>query len=106
MNRVHSSLLWDAVRVMVRLLQEADTLIGEAAFVWHNHRRAAKRSGARHPVHPRATEPGSALPRADQAHAGDPGLCGSGSDAKKANGKYPTHDGRPLASQPPHSVAR
>jgi len=40
-----SSLLWDAVRVMVRLLKAADALVG--AFVWRNHRRAAKkRAGA------------------------------------------------------------
>jgi IS5 family transposase len=37
-----SSLLWDAVRVMTRLLQEADTLTGEA-LVWRNHQRAAKK---------------------------------------------------------------
>jgi IS5 family transposase len=40
-----SSLLWDAVRVMVRLLKAADALVG--ALVWRNHRRAAKkRAGA------------------------------------------------------------
>jgi transposase, IS5 family len=38
-----SSLLWDAVRVMVRLLQEADTLIGGTGRGWHNHCRAAKK---------------------------------------------------------------
>ena len=37
-----SSLLWDAVRVMTRLLREADALIG-ARFVWRDHRRAAKK---------------------------------------------------------------
>jgi IS5 family transposase len=37
-----SSLLWDAVRVMVRLLNKADTLIG-GSLVWRNHRRAAKK---------------------------------------------------------------
>src|SRR5271165_2364132 len=36
-----SSLLWDAVRVMVRLLKGADALVG--ALVWRNHRRAAKK---------------------------------------------------------------
>ena len=36
-----SSLLWDAVRVMVRLLQHADVL-GSAIPTWHDHRRAAK----------------------------------------------------------------
>jgi len=37
-----SSLLWDAVRVMTRLLNEAETLSG-GACVWHNHQRAAKK---------------------------------------------------------------
>jgi len=37
-----SSLLWDAVRVMVRLLRVADTLIGHR-LVWRDHRRAAKK---------------------------------------------------------------
>jgi len=36
-----SSLLWDAVRVMVRLLETADALLG--GLVWRNHRRAAKK---------------------------------------------------------------
>jgi IS5 family transposase len=36
-----SSLLWDAVRVMARLLKAADALIG--GLVWRNHRRAAKK---------------------------------------------------------------
>jgi len=38
-----SSLLWDAVRVMVRLLQAADALIGGAVVTWRDHRRAAKK---------------------------------------------------------------
>ena len=39
-----SSLLWDAVRVMARLLEEADTLAGGfCKIVWHDHRRAAKK---------------------------------------------------------------
>ena len=37
-----SSLLWDAVRVMTRLLNEADALSG-GTVVWRNHRRAAKK---------------------------------------------------------------
>jgi IS5 family transposase len=36
-----SSLLWDAVRVMVRLLQQADAL--GSAIQWHDHGRAAKK---------------------------------------------------------------
>lgn len=39
-----SSLLWDAVRVMARLLEEADTLAGGfCKIAWHDHRRAAKK---------------------------------------------------------------
>ena len=38
-----SSLLWDAVRLMVRLLQEADTLVGSTERSWRNHCRAAKK---------------------------------------------------------------
>ena len=36
-----SSLLWDAVRVMARLLKEADALVG--GFAWRDHQRAAKK---------------------------------------------------------------
>ena len=36
-----SSLLWDAVRVMVRLLQQADGL--GSSIPWHDHCRAAKK---------------------------------------------------------------
>ena len=36
-----SSLLWDAVRVLARLLQTADALVG--GLEWRNHRRAAKK---------------------------------------------------------------
>jgi IS5 family transposase len=38
-----SSLLWDAVRVMVRLLERADALCAGAAPAWRNHRRLAKK---------------------------------------------------------------
>jgi len=38
-----SSLLWDAVRVMVRLLQEAQAWLGGARCWWRDHRRAAKK---------------------------------------------------------------
>jgi IS5 family transposase len=37
-----SSLLWDAVRVMARLLKQADTLAG-GNLVWRDHQRAAKK---------------------------------------------------------------
>ena len=38
-----SSLLWDAVRVMVRLLKQATELSGGSGLSWCNHRRAAKK---------------------------------------------------------------
>jgi IS5 family transposase len=38
-----SSLLWDGVRVMVRLLKRADVLAGGAGLEWSNHGRAAKK---------------------------------------------------------------
>jgi IS5 family transposase len=36
-------LLWDAVRVMVRLLEQASALPGAPAIAWCNHRRLAKK---------------------------------------------------------------
>lgn len=42
-----SSLLWDAVRVMVRLLKQADALVGNAGPAWRDHRRAAKKRARR-----------------------------------------------------------
>ena len=42
-----SSLLWDAVRVMVRLLKEADALAGGTGLAWRDHRRAAKKRARR-----------------------------------------------------------
>jgi transposase, IS5 family len=38
-----SSLLWDAVRVMVRLLKAAQAWLGGAGPLWRDHRRAAKK---------------------------------------------------------------
>jgi hypothetical protein len=38
-----SSLLWDAVRFMVRLLKQANALVGDADLAWHDHCRAAKK---------------------------------------------------------------
>jgi IS5 family transposase len=38
-----SSLLWDAVRVMARMLKAAETLAGGAKIAWRDRRRAAKR---------------------------------------------------------------
>ena len=38
-----SSLLWDAVRVMVRLLKQAGAWVGGAGLAWRDHCRAAKK---------------------------------------------------------------
>jgi transposase, IS5 family len=38
-----SSLLWDGVRVMVRLLKQAQRWMGDLARAWRDHRRAAKK---------------------------------------------------------------
>lgn len=38
-----SSLLWDAVRTQVRLMEQAQELAGEVRLDWHNHRRVAKK---------------------------------------------------------------
>jgi transposase, IS5 family len=38
-----TSLLWDSVRVMVRLLKQAQAWMGEGARAWRDHRRAAKK---------------------------------------------------------------
>jgi IS5 family transposase len=38
-----SSLLWDAVRVMARMLKAAERLAGKGAIAWRDRRRAAKR---------------------------------------------------------------
>jgi transposase, IS5 family len=38
-----SSLLWDAVRVMVRLLKAAEAWVGGDGSLWRDHRRAAKK---------------------------------------------------------------
>jgi IS5 family transposase len=38
-----SSLLWDAVRIMVRLLKRADALVGGAGLAWRDRCRAAKK---------------------------------------------------------------
>ena len=61
-----SSLLWDAVRVMVRLLKEADAWLGRAALGVARSSPRGQEARPGHPVHPRPTQAGSALPRADQ----------------------------------------
>ena len=43
MHEPSDSLLWDAVRVMVRLLREAQAWVGGSALAWRDHRRATKK---------------------------------------------------------------
>ena len=38
-----STLLWDGVRTLIRLLEQADRLAGTVKLPWHNHRRVAKK---------------------------------------------------------------
>lgn len=38
-----STLLWDGVRTLVRLLEQAQELAGAVKLCWHNHRRVAKK---------------------------------------------------------------
>ena len=69
-----SSLLWDAVRVMVRLLREAERLAGRARLWWRDHRRAAKKR-ARDIQFTRGRPRRVPLYRElIRAHAGHPGL--------------------------------
>jgi IS5 family transposase len=69
------SLLWDAVRVMVRLLQQANAWLGRAALgvarSSSRRRRSALGTSSSREVDPG----GSAVSRADQSHAGHLGLC-------------------------------
>ena len=38
-----STLLWDSLRVLVRLLKRAEELIGARVLEWHNHSRVGKK---------------------------------------------------------------
>ena len=91
-----SSLLWDAVRVMVRLLQEAKGWWAGRGSAWRDHRRAAKKRARRHPVHPRSTQTGAAVPRADQDHPGHLGLSAPSGGAAGHDSRL---GGRALAGQ-------
>ena len=80
MSRAREPSLGSSVSVVATLSKEATP--DPAASPWRSSAR--RRSGARHRVHPRSTEPGPALPCADQADPSDPGLCRSGRDAAMA----------------------
>lgn len=73
-----SSLLWDAVRVMVRLLTQADALQGVAPVLWRNHRRLAKKR-ALAIQYCRGKEQKTKLYREpDRSHPRHPGLAPAG----------------------------
>ena len=54
-----SALLWDAMRVMLRLLRQAAALPGAPAMRWHDRRRMAKKLRHRDPVQPRQRPTGA-----------------------------------------------
>jgi hypothetical protein len=91
-----SSLLWDAVRVMVE--SAAHRACGGRRAWALVARSSAGSEEARpgDPVHPRATQTGSAVPRADQPHSGNFGLSASGGGAA---GHPERSGGRALAGQ-------
>ena len=94
-----SSLLWDAVRVMVRLLKEADGVGWPGGAVVARSPAGGEEARPGDPVHPRPTQAGSAVPRADQNHAGHLGLSAAGGGA--AGRRRPTgrsRSGRPRSS--------
>ena len=62
-----SSLLWDAVRVMVRLLREADSCLAASDSVARSPPRGEE-TGPRHPVYAWSAQTRSALSRTDQNH--------------------------------------
>jgi len=65
-----STLLWDAVRVMTRLLRRAQTLPGAPAVGWRDRRRLAKKRARANRVQPRVGQQAPALWRADRRRSG------------------------------------
>ena len=91
-----SSLLWDAVRVMVRLLKQAQAWMGDIARAWRDHRRAANKRW-------RAIESPAlrlnALEAGEQIAHGSPYTnCPTANMASQANAIPPAHQNimRPL----------
>ena len=72
-----SNLLWDAVRVMVRLLREADGLLGGVPRLARSPPRG-KEASPRHPIYSRPPQTGPALSRVDQNHLRDLSQFASG----------------------------
>jgi transposase, IS5 family len=93
-----SSLLWDAVRVMVRLLEAAAVRLGGDGPLWRDHRRAAKKRWRVIEFPPRPAQTGAALSRADQDHPHDLGLSAAGRGAAGQSGRPA---GRALAAPSP-----
>jgi IS5 family transposase len=89
-----SSLLWDAVRVMVRLLREANELVGSTGIAWRDHRRLAKkRARAIQFTRGRPKRVQLVVPRADQDDPGHLGLSAAGGGAAGHHGR--SNSGRP-----------
>jgi IS5 family transposase len=93
-----SSLLWDAVRVMVRLLKAAEAWLGGDGPPLARSSPRGEEAMAGHRVHPRPAQTGAALPRADQNHLRDLGLSAAGRGAAGQSGRPA---GRALAGQGP-----
>ena len=73
-----STLLWDAVPVMTRLLRRAGRLPEAPGVRWRDRRRLAKKAGARHRLQPRQGQEAGALPRADRRRPGHSGRIANG----------------------------
>ena len=93
-----SSLLWDAVRVMVRLLKQAQAWMGDIGARLARSSPRGQEAMEGHRVHPRTAATGAALSRADRDHAQDLGLSARSCGAV-GSGEQPS--GRPLAGQGP-----
>src|SRR5947207_13216131 len=70
-----STLLWDAVRVMTRLLRQAAAVPGAPAIGWRDRRRMAKKRAR---LQPRAGQEAPARSRADRRRPGHLGRAASG----------------------------
>ena len=88
-----SALLWDAVRLMTRLLRQAAALPGAPSMRWHDRRRMAKRCASA--IHTAAArQPAPALPQADRRHSCHPGGAAA---SRQAADRPCRHRGRALA---------
>ena len=94
-----SSLLWDAVRVMARLLQAAEALACRRRARMARSPAGGEEALAGHRVHPRAAQTGAALSRADQDHPRRPWpICGK---LRLQLARSDRFGGRSLAGQGP-----